>query len=684
MRALRIIGIVIGSLFGLLVLAGVAIWLFVDPNDYKDRIAAVVEDSTGRTLSLPGELKLSLFPWVALETGEAALGNPAGFGDEPFLTLQRAKLSVKLMPLLRKELEVGRIEIDGLDLRLRQDAQGRGNWEDWGSDAEAPQQDATDGPAAFDLAGVSIRDGRIAFEDMVAQAVKLDIGRVAGGVAVPVSMEMELVTAPQEPPLPLAADFTLTLDLDRQHYQLADLALRGRLQPEGAPAALDWRFETPGADLDLSAQTLASTDFTAAFGAARLLGRIEGARLIDAPVLQGIFRLDELSPRQLMQQLGMDQPDTRDAAVLTRLAAQGAYGWQGGVMRLTNLAVTLDDSQLNGRFSYDTGNSGMDFALNLDRIDLDRYQPPPPEEEVASEPIELPVDLLRPLRARGSFEVGEIKVGGAQLTRLTAAVALADGVGRFGPLSAQLYGGTYSGDIGLDMRPEVPLLTMDEHMRGIDIAALMKDYADSERLSGTGNLDMVLRARGSSGADLLATLDGRIGVDLQDGAVDGIDIWYAIEQAQSLIKNRQLADRANTGRTVFDTFRANAEVAQGVASTQDMLVASELLRISGAGSTSLVSQALDFTVTATVLRAPPDADADIAELTRAAIPVKITGTLAEPRIRPDLAGMARERVRQEIDERKDEIREEIEQRREEVEEKVRDRVRDGLRDLLNR
>lgn len=684
MRALRIIGIVIGSLFGLLVLAGVAIWLFVDPNDYKDRIAAVVEDSTGRTLSLPGELKLSLFPWVALETGEAALGNPAGFGDEPFLTLQRAKLSVKLMPLLRKELEVGRIEIDGLDLRLRQDAQGRGNWEDWGSDAEAPQQDGTDGPAAFDLAGVSIRDGRIAFEDMVAQAVKLDIGRVAGGVAVPVSMEMELVTAPQEPPLPLAADFTLTLDLDRQHYQLADLALRGRLQPDGAPAALDWRFETPGADLDLSAQTLASTDFTAALGAARLLGRIEGARLIDAPVLQGIFRLDELSPRQLMQQLGMDQPDTRDAAVLTRLAAQGAYGWQGGVMRLTNLAVTLDDSQLNGRFSYDTGNSGMDFALNLDRIDLDRYQPPPPEEEVASEPIELPVDLLRPLRARGSFEVGEIKVGGAQLTRLTAAVALADGVGRFGPLSAQLYGGTYSGDIGLDMRPEVPLLTMDEHMRGIDIAALMKDYADSERLSGTGNLDMVLRARGSSGADLLATLDGRIGVDLQDGAVDGIDIWYAIEQAQSLIKNRQLADRANTGRTVFDTFRANAEVAQGVASTQDMLVASELLRISGAGSTSLVSQALDFTVTATVLRAPPDADADIAELTRAAIPVKITGTLAEPRIRPDLAGMARERVRQEIDERKDEIREEIEQRREEVEEKVRDRVRDGLRDLLNR
>ncbi len=686
MRALRIIGIVIGSLVGLLVLGGVAIWLFVDPNDYKDRISAAVQQSTGRELSLPGELKLSLFPWIALETGQAALGNPPGFGDEPFLTLQRARLSVKLLPLLRKELQVGRIEIDGLDLRLRQDAQGRGNWEDWGSDAaETPETAATgDGLAAFDLAGVSFTDSRIAFEDMVAEDVELSIGRVAAGVPVPVSMQLALLTAPGEQPLPLEADFELTLDLDQQRYRLANLELGGRLQPEGAPAALDWLFETPGADLDLNAQTLAATEFTAAFGAARLLGRIEGTQLIDAPVLQGIFRLDEVSPRQLMQQLGIEEPETRDAGVLTRLAAQGAFLWQEGVARLSDLAFTLDDSKLSGRFSYDTASSGTDFALNLDRIDLDRYQPPATEEEVASEPIELPVDLLRPLRAKGSFEVGEIKVGGARLTQLSAQVSLADGVGRFGPLRAQLYGGTYSGDIGLDMRQAVPRLTMDEHMRGIDIAALMKDYVDSERLSGKGNLDMVLSARGSSGADLLQTLNGRIGVDLQDGAVEGIDVWYAIEQAQSLIKNRQLADTENTRRTVFDTFKANAELTDGVARTEDMVVASQLLRITGAGSTNLATQGVDFTVTATVLRAPPGADADIAELTRASIPVRITGTLADPTIRPDVAGVVRARVQQEIDQRRDQIREQVDEKREEVEEQVRDRVRDRLNDLLNR
>src|SRR5690606_21951125 len=194
----KIIGIILGSVVALLVLAAVAIWLFVDPNDYKDRISAAVQESTGRQLSLPGELKLSLFPWIALETGEASLGNPPGFGDQPFLTLRRAKLSVKLMPLLRKELEVGRIEIDGLDLRLLQDAQGKGNWEEWGGSAEDAPADETAAPGTFDLAGVAITDSRIGFQDMVAQAVNVEIGRVATGVAIPVSMKMDLVSAPGE------------------------------------------------------------------------------------------------------------------------------------------------------------------------------------------------------------------------------------------------------------------------------------------------------------------------------------------------------------------------------------------------------------------------------------------------------------------------------------------------------
>jgi AsmA protein len=400
--------------------------------------------------------------------------------------------------------------------------------------------------------------------------------------------------------------------------------------------------------------------------------------------MKGIFKLSEVSPRKLMQQFGIEPPVTRDESVLGRFSAQGSWSWQGGVARLADLALVLDDSKLTGRFAHDTTGSGMDFALNLDRIDLDRYQPPPEEAEASTEPIELPVDMLKPLRAKGSFNVGEIKVGGARLTQLSAGVAIADAVARFGPLKARLYEGSYSGDIGLDMRQPVPRLTMDEHMQDIDIAALMKDYADSERLSGKGNLDMVLSARGSSGGDLLKTLNGKLGVNLQGGAVEGIDVWHAIAQAQSLIKTQRPSSVANTKRTAFDTFKASADVVDGVATTKDMTIASQLLRITGAGSTNLDSQALDFTVTTTVLKAPPGEGADLADLERLSIPVRITGTLTDPKILPNLTAMAKERVKQEIDERKDEVKQELQERREEAEEKVRDKVQDRLKDLLKR
>jgi AsmA protein len=188
-----------------------------------------------------------------------------------------------------------------------------------------------------------------------------------------------------------------------------------------------------------------------------------------------------------------------------------------------------------------------------------------------------------------------------------------------------------------------------------------------------GNLDVKLAASGRSGDALLQTLTGTLGLNLQDGAVEGIDVWYAITQAQSLIQKRQLAAGTNTKRTAFDTFRATAEVVNGVATTKDLNIASQLLQITGAGSTNLVAQSLDYTITTTVLKTPPDADAGIAQLERARIPVKITGTFVDPKIRPDLAGMAKERVKQEVEKRK-----------EEVQEKVKDKVKDKLKGLFGR
>ncbi len=146
MRTVKILAGVVGGILVLLAAALLAVWLSVNPNDYKGQIAAAVKQSTGRDLVLTGDIKLSVFPWVALELGPASLGNPPGFGEEPFVAFKHASVRVRLFPLLAKRLDMDRVDLDGLDLRLARMREGVGNWED--SAAASPGPAAKTGGAA--------------------------------------------------------------------------------------------------------------------------------------------------------------------------------------------------------------------------------------------------------------------------------------------------------------------------------------------------------------------------------------------------------------------------------------------------------------------------------------------------------------------------------------------------------
>jgi AsmA protein len=652
MRAFKFVAIAIGGLVALLAVVLLAVWLFVDPNDYKERIARAVQSATGRELAMPGTIKLSLFPWLALQIGPASLGNPAGFGAEPIAVVQRATARVKLLALLRGDLQVGRVEIEGLDLRLKKNAAGKGNWEDFGVKSK-PQEQRPTSSSSLDLAGVSIRSSRISFDTLVADKVDLDIGHVAPGALIPVQVALELRTDPASQPIRVAGSFDLALE-PADRYRLAALDLGGTIVPKVGVAAVPWKFATAALNIDLAAQTLGTTSFSAQLAAAQLTGHLSGTRIIDAPDLRGDFVLEPLALRELMTQLGIAAPVTRDTHVLSKLAARGEFAYAGDAARADKLKLQLDDSALEGRFALDLATTAMDFDLALDRLDIDRYLPPPSTTPVSGKkaPFELPTATLKPLRANGNFAIGQVKIAGVALANVSVHLDALDGMTQLAPLKAQLYGGLYSGDITVDSRASQPLLKMEQTMTGIDVARLLSDFAQTKRLSGKGNVSTSLTAQGHNGDALIRSLRGKVSANLANGAIEGLDLWYAVNQAQSLLRKQALAEGANSGRTAFDTFKVSAVVAGGVATTEDLNIVSQQLRVSGKGSANLATQAIDYQVTATVLKSAAGA-------TLTAIPVKITGTFDDPKVRADVAGMAKARVEQELDKHKDEIKEKI-------------------------
>src|SRR5262245_19709532 len=236
-RLLKILGVVVGVIVLLLVVAGVAVTMLVDPNDYKDEITAAVQDATGRELTLAGDLARDVFPTIRIAMGEGTLSNAPGFGAEPMARIESASLSVGLLPLLSQRVEIGSARLTGLTLNLARDARGRNNWQDLSGGTAAAEPAAAEAPAegGVDIAGslgvdeVEIENARIVWNDASTGSrwELTDFGLTAEGFdfgeQFPLSMEFALAGA--DVAVRVAASTQATLDLADNEYQLEDLQI---------------------------------------------------------------------------------------------------------------------------------------------------------------------------------------------------------------------------------------------------------------------------------------------------------------------------------------------------------------------------------------------------------------------------------------------------------------------------
>ena len=169
--------------------------------------------------------------------------------------------------------------------------------------------------------------------------------------------------------------------------------------------------------------------------------------------------------------------------------------------------LKLDDTTATGALGVaDFDSKALRFDLNVDRINADRYLPPPTEEpaqaRARSPPTEIPVDALRNLNARGQLRVGEAIFAGIKFTKLRLGVNARDGKVRLNPSEASMYGGQYRGDIGIDATSQAARVTLDEHVSGIDFAPLFKDLFETDRVSGKGSANIKLAGTGRNTDDL--------------------------------------------------------------------------------------------------------------------------------------------------------------------------------------
>jgi AsmA protein len=333
------------------------------------------------------------------------------------------------------------------------------------------------------------------------------------------------------------------------------------------------------------------------------------------------------------------------------------------------MTLDLDDSTMVGRLSLPITETGaIRFNLNVGAINLDGYMAPPDAAAVAAdeEPaddFEIPVDVIRELNARGSLKIGRALLSGLEFTNLELGLRSSGGKLRLHPVAAELYDGTYSGDVRIDASQDVPSISVNEKLSGVNLASLAKSMFDQENISGTIDGSFALQGAGRNLAAIRQDLDGNMSLEVKDGAWEGTDIWHQMRSARAMFRQEPAPEPVLPARTPFTSISATGMVTDGIFENNDLNVLLPFLRLTGKGFVDLPAGHVDYSIEARVLDKPElmggVTEAELADFTKTVVPVRISGPLNSPSIRPDIEAVFRLQVEGAIEEKKEELKDSI-------------------------
>ena len=614
------IGIVV-VLAVLVVAAIVLVPMFVDVQQYKPRLEKIVTQQTGRPFFMGDDMDISVFPWVGVRLSDLQLGSPRGFTAKEMVTVRSFEVRLKVLPLLSRHVEVKSFVVDTPQIFLERRKDGLANWENLGTGTKEKEKTGTapkDGAlpiASLAVANFAIKDGLVSFTDKAAGVEK----QIA-------DFNVNLTDISLENPIQLS----MSALVDGK-----PLALNGSIGPVGKnPGKSDILF-------DLAAKAFGVMDV-------KLAGTLKdpsGRQQLDMDLAVAPFSL-----RKLMGEL--DQPffmETADPGVFEKIALKTKVSGNADTVAFTDGHLTLDDSSLDfSALAKAFEKPDIAFDLVLDRIDLDRYLPPPAQKKTVSsagtsgkqdaktagaKPDYVP---LRKLVLDGKLKIGQLTAANLSLSDIAAHVRAKKGLITLDPLSMHLYEGSLAATLGLDVRQDLPETRVTLNVNGVQAGPLIQDAAAKKIITGTIQAATTLDMTGDTPDSIKKTLAGSGEITFTDGAIEGIDIAGMVRDAASKVGLGKQPEKKP--RTDFAQLKVPFTVGKGVLDVTQAGMMSPLLRVTAAGKAYLVKDELDFRVEPRIV-GTLKGQGDTKDRSGIMVPLLVTGPFASPKIRPDLAGM---------------------------------------------
>lgn len=483
---------VFGIVSFLVATAVIGIIVFIcqfDLNEYKPQIEKIVYEQTGRKISLNGDiaLKISLVPTVAVE--DVAFENASWAKQKDMVTIKEADVTLAILPLLNKEIEIGTINIIEPVVNLAVNKEGVANWifekPSEQEEAQTPKADETPkeelNAAVAPLLGgffaerVDIKNGVVNYDDQKSKSkINLKI------------KSFELSAVDKETEINLVYDVVFNNN-----------EIRGDATGDSINALLS------GKPYNVSVNTKA---YGATLKSKALLKDLTGDLSFDGDVYL-------LSP-----QGNFDLPKTELTAKVS-----GNLGVIEATIQKFDFASTV----IEGKVKADLSGKKPNVSGNIKSVlfDLTKLSAPKKKAEIsfvstahAAQFVpdeKLDLSVLNTFNANMTFNIQRLIVKeDIALEKLKGTVDVKNGVLNVNPLSAQAGGGEVSGNISVNAQNNA----LKVFLAGKDIVA--QDFIKSLQPKndatfgflngGQTNLNVNLTSNGATYRKLVENLNGRV------------------------------------------------------------------------------------------------------------------------------------------------------------------------------
>ena len=605
MKALKwIAGIV------LLLVVSVVVYLTMifNINDFKPEIIQAVKKHTNRDFVIKDDLTLKIFPKVGIKLGGVALSNPKGFEPAQMLLVDQAVIEVGLLPLLSKKIDVSALKLDGLTLNLVTQKNGRSSLGRLDPSArnsektEAASEKLSSEIAGLKIGGVSITNCQVNVIDEIKgerQQFKLDKLTV-GSLSLNQFARFDFKLSAQLPHMSLVSEGqgNLKFASDLQSMQIKGFKLKNTIAGEGIPNKKMQVNLASHIDLSLEAKQLK-------------------------------MQLDELSA---------------DAIKAT-----------GNIL-------------VNFRSATPMVTAKMDFG----DVDLDAFLPKKAEKNDpavkgasgGAAAVQKEPDLTGLKKVDGKLLVTakSIKAANLHTQNWLIEANLKNGVLDLKHLTAQLYEGKVKASGQLDARQKVSSYHFSKNVEGVQLRPLLKDAANVDLLAGTASFTVSGNGRSLIVENVKKNLAAKGRVEVANGALYGVNIPQMIRTAQAALKGQFTQASNPEQKTDFTSLTGSFSVVNGVASNPDLLLASPLVRLQGAGTAHLITNALDYKLTAKLVGSLKGQGTESEKLRGIDIPITITGTMQKPQFGLDASGLLKSKLKQEEQKLKEKLQNKLQEK----------------------